>query len=238
MFNIFTKNDTKLSDLIPKNFVDIHSHILPGIDDGAKNVDESIHLISKMKSIGFGKIIATPHVYPGVYNNDKNTIQKSLIELEKNKVGLKINYACEYMVDDSLIELAEKKALITIKKKFILVEMNFTGNFNFFHEIIFRLRLCDYIPIIAHPERYHNLTLENFTKLKDMGCLLQINLLSTTGFYGKRVLEKAKILLNNNIIDFGGSDIHNIFHINAFEKKIYTDGKIIEEICLKNNYFN
>ena len=105
MFNIFSRNKRKLSELIPNNFVDIHSHILPGIDDGAKSVKESNELILKMKKLGFSKIIGTPHTYSGLYNNTNESIRNSFYQLKKNlKSKIEVSYTSEYLIESSLIE--------------------------------------------------------------------------------------------------------------------------------------
>ena len=116
MFSIFRKSKPKLSEIIPKGFVDIHSHILPSIDDGAKNVDESVILISNMKSLGFSKIIATPHIYPGLYNNTIENLRDSYNKLMDKNYDDNISYASEYFIEMSLIEKAEKKSLLTLSK--------------------------------------------------------------------------------------------------------------------------
>ena len=113
IFNLFKSKPT-LKELIPKGFVDIHSHVLPGIDDGAKNVEESIELINNMKEMGFSKIIGTPHTYMGLYNNTNTTIKNSYNSIvnhfDNNTI---IEYASEYFLDDSIIEKSEKKTLIS-----------------------------------------------------------------------------------------------------------------------------
>ena len=190
-FNIFNSKP-KLKELIPKGFVDIHSHVLPGLDDGAKNVEESVMLISEMKNLGFSKIITTPHTYPGLYDNSISSICDGY-EKVKSEVpdGVEFFYASEYMIDYSLKKKADSKSLLCIKDNFVLIEMGFIGFNSDFEQIIFDMRLNDYIPIIAHPERYRYLMndKEMLLKLKKMGCRYQINLLSATGYYGKDISE-------------------------------------------------
>ena len=103
MFNLFKINKPRLVDLIPMGFIDIHSHVLPHLDDGSRSVNESISLIEGMENLGFGKIIATPHTYPNLYNNTNYTIKKSYEQL-KSKLKTKINvrYASEYLIDKSI----------------------------------------------------------------------------------------------------------------------------------------
>ncbi len=147
MFNIFKKKPI-LADLIPEGFTDIHSHILPGIDDGAKDVEESLSLISQMKEMGFSKIIGTPHTYQGLYDNTNESIKASYDLLQKNiKEDIEIDYASEYMIDGSLLKRIEERSLLTLKDNYVLVEMSFISAPNDLYEIIFQLQLNDYIPI-------------------------------------------------------------------------------------------
>ena len=238
IFSLF-KSKPLLKELIPAGFVDIHSHILPEIDDGAKNIEESINLISAMKKLGFGKIIGTPHTYPGIYNNSNETIKKSFNKL-KNKFNdyKNISFASEYMIDTYLIEKAESKSLLTIKSNFVLIEMSYINSPIDLYEIIFKISINGFIPILAHPERYNYLfnDIGKYKRLKNAGCKFQMNLLSTTGYYGKEVLKISDKLLNLNMIDFVGSDIHNLNHVNYFNKIIRLRNIRKIEKCIENNF--
>ena len=222
MFNLFRKKPI-LADLIPEGFVDIHSHILPGIDDGAKDIEESLSLISQMKEMGLSKIIGTPHTYQGLYDNTNESIKGSFDLLKKNlKKDIEIDYASEYMIDGSLLKRIEEKSLLTLKDNYVLVEMSFISAPNDLYEIIFKLQLNNYIPVLAHPERYIFLfnNFEDYYKLVKVGCKFQLNLLSTTNYYGKDVLRMADRLLKSNLIDFVGSDVHSQKHIDIMKNKV------------------
>ena len=182
IFNLFKSKPT-LKELIPKGFIDIHSHILPGIDDGANNVDESIKLISGMKNLGFSKIIGTPHTYPGLYDNTNESIKESYLALTKRlNEDIQIEYASEYMIDESILKKISEKSILTLKDNHVLIELGFISAPIDLFDIIFKLKLARYKPILAHPERYIYLydNFENFLKLKNFGCKFQLNLLSTT----------------------------------------------------------
>ena len=237
IFNLFKSKPT-LKELIPNGFVDIHSHILPGIDDGAKNIDESIHLIGEMKKIGFSKIIGTPHTYPGLYNNTISSIRESYNKLKN--IDFKIDYASEYMIDISLIEKSERKKLLCLKKNYVLLETGFTSpNINF-HEIIYKIQINGYEPILAHPERYLYLNGKNDSfKLKDLGCKFQLNLFSITGLYGRKIIDSSNFFLKNNMYDFVGSDIHNLNQLKEYNKKIKTSHlKNLKKSIENNQLFN
>lgn len=234
IFNLFKSKPT-LKELIPEGFVDIHSHILPGIDDGAKNIEESLALISEMKKMGFSKIIGTPHIYKNLYENDEKTINKSFQKIKrKSQTDIKIDFAAEYMLDSYFLEnLLHSNKLITLKEKYVLVEMSYIFAPNKLYEIIFEIRTNGYIPILAHPERYtflHN-NFKEYIKLKKIGCEFQANMLSLTGYYGKDVLKVCSKLLKNNLVDYFGSDIHNQRHIDNFDKKVHL--KDYEKIKIK-----
>ena len=240
IFSLFKSKPT-LKELIPEGFIDIHSHILPGIDDGAKNVEESMELISKMKKMGFSKIIGTPHTYPNLYDNSKKSIKKSFNLLASNNLkDIKIVYASEYMLDTTLIKKAQNGSLLCIKDNYVLVEMSFISEPVGLYEILYEIKVNGYIPVLAHPERYlFYRDLKDYFKLKKFGCMFQANLLSSTDYYGKEVRRNLDRLLKKNLLDFVGSDIHHQRHITEFDmkvncKEISTFKKIID----KNNYFS
>lgn len=223
MFNIFRKFTPRLIEMIPKNFVDIHSHILPGVDDGPKKIDQSIELISEMKKMGFSKIIGTPHTYPGLYNNTNNSIKKSLNQVRNNiKIKIELSCASEYMVDESLIHKAENNNLLCLSDNFVLIETSINYTPLIFDDVIFNLQTNGYNPVIAHPERYTYMykEKEKIFSLADKGCKFQINLLSIVGYYGKNSIIFCDFLLKNNLVDFVGSDIHNLGQLTYFNNPI------------------
>lgn len=238
-FNLF-KSKPILKELIPAGYVDIHSHILPGIDDGAKNTEESIDLIKKMKDLGFSKIYGTPHSYPGLYNNTAESIKGSFEKLTKEiPDNINIDYASEYMLEKSIIEKARNNKLLTIRDNYVLIEMSFISEPAGLYEIIYEIKVNGYKPILAHPERY--LFFNNFKKyfeLKKRGCLFQANLLSSTDYYGIGVRKNLDKLLEHQLIDFSGSDIHNIRHILAFKNKVNIRNiDLLNKLFEENNQF-
>ncbi len=238
MFNIL-KSKPFLKDLIPDGFIDIHSHILPGIDDGARDINESLKLISDLKKLGFSKIIGTPHVYPGLYDNSKKSIVKSFnVLIKKNDTDINISYGCEYMIDFGLVLKAKKKSLITIKEKYVLIELGFMSAPIDYLDILFQIKISGYVPILAHPERYSYLSKNDFFKIRNIGCHFQANLFSLTNFYGLKTTNTLKMLYQNNLVDFVGSDIHNFNSMTEFSKKIKINNyDKIEGSIEKNNLF-
>ena len=239
IFNLFKSKPT-LKELIPKGFVDIHSHILPGIDDGAKNIEESLSLIKEMKKMGFSKIIGTPHSLPGLYDNTTESIKRSFEILEKELLEeIIIEHASEYMLENSLINKVRKKDILCISENYILVEMSYLAEPINLFEIIYEINVNGYIPVLAHPERYLFLynDIEKYIKLKKVGCLFQANLLSLTNYYGVNVRKLIDKLLKRNLIDCFGSDIHSHRHIKGFDKKVdIKDIKQIQKLFDKNKF--
>ena len=238
IFNLFKSKPT-LRELIPNGFVDIHSHVLPGVDDGAKNIEESLKLISEMRKMGFAKIIGTPHTYPGLYNNTNESIKKSFdLIAKKIPKDIKIEYGSEYMLDSTVIEKARSRNLLCLKDNFVLVEMSFISKPIGLYEIIYEIKVNGYTPILAHPERYLFLRLTEYQKLKKNGCLFQANLLSVTNYYGSSTRKNFDILLKNRLIDFVGSDIHNTAHLMAFENNVRShEISILKNVIENNNQF-
>lgn len=240
----FNKHKAILKDLIPDNHIDIHSHLLPGIDDGAQTINDSIFLINELKNMGVSKFITTPHIFSGFWDNNKQKIEtlekETVSKLMSSNINLPISAAAEYLMDDHFISLFKKGEILTLKDNFVLVEMSYLNPPIQLYDIIFDLQIAGYKPILAHPERYlfyHN-NFEEYLKLKNAGCLFQINLLSTVGYYGKEVAETAKKLLSKGLIDFVGSDVHHKKHIESFDKKIILkDLQPLKEAIANNQFF-
>lgn len=220
MFNFFKKKDKEyLTGTLPIA-TDIHSHVLPGIDDGSPNLETSIQLLKGLQDLGIKKMVATPHVIADLYRNTPETIHATLAllqpELKKNDIDIEISAAAEYMLDDYFIKLLRTdQKLLTIHKNIVLTEQSYATPTVNLNEIAFILISVGYRPIMAHPERYgyyHN-NYDEYTHLKDMGFMLQVNLLSLTGYYGKGVAKAAKYILENDLADFVGTDLHHERHL-------------------------
>ncbi|WP_406683875.1 histidinol phosphatase [Seonamhaeicola sp. MEBiC1930] len=235
MFYFFSKK-LYVRDLL-EGFVDIHSHILPGIDDGSKSVDESIHLIRKLTELGVSEFIPTPHIMQDFYPNTDESIGNSYQILldglcETSWLSeITINPAAEYMLDDNFEKLLKNQDLYTLKKNYVLVEMSYYQAPINLEDIIFDIKSKGYIPVLAHPERYsfyHN-NLHYYKRLKQLGCLFQLNLLSLSEHYGKQVEKVGKYLIEENLIDFVGTDTHNKKHISKLSK-LSVNNKIFEPL--------
>lgn len=243
MLSLF-KSKPKLAELIPSGYVDIHSHVLPGIDDGAQKIKDAEFLLESMIDFGFTKVITTPHTMKNVWDNTTETIKNAhhLVQDELPEFSKKValNCASEYFLDENLMQLAQQEKLLTLKDNFILIEMSYLNAPIQLYDFLFELQLKGYQLVLAHPERYNyfHSKKKEFAKLKKAGCLFQLNLLATVGYYGKNVAETADYLLKENLYDFVGSDIHHKNHVAAFQNKvIIKNHKTLEETMIKNVFF-
>lgn len=234
-----------LNDFFPEGFIDIHSHLLPGIDDGAKDLNNSIELIQKMSSYGIKNFITTPHILGDLYPNTPEIINSKLTEVKNELVkrgitDIAIKAAAEYMLDEEFSIILEKENILTLKDNLVLVEMSYFSPPNNLFDILFQLGLKGYKPVLAHPERYNSYhkNFRVFQKLKNAGCLFQLNLLSLTENYGKEVQKTAERLLKENMYDFVGTDTHNLNHLDSL-KKISTKNNLpkIEKLMQNNKKF-
>jgi protein-tyrosine phosphatase len=244
MFSFF-KTKALLKDLIPNDYIDIHSHMLPGIDDGASDIDKTIAILSKVKDIGFAKCIMTPHTLPEIWENTTEGIKQTFMEtkanLETPYKEMLLGAASEYLINDTFLNRLGTEPLLTLKDNYVLIEMSYLNPPFALIDIIYEMNHKGYRPILAHPERYlfyHN-DLKMYQKIKELDVLFQLNLLSTVGYYGKNIAKIADYLLKEDFIDYVGSDIHHIRHVNAFgTKTMITSQKKLSEAIDRNKFFS
>jgi protein-tyrosine phosphatase len=223
VFNWFRKQEEKL--LVSPLKVDIHSHLLPLLDDGVKSFEESEEIILRFKALGYKKIITTPHVMSDAYKNTTEGILeklKSLNEfLHSKDINITVEAAAEYYLDEYLFKLIEDdKQLLTFGKKYLLFETNFLNEPLNLKEFIFLATTKGYKIILAHPERYIYLqnNLEKAQDLINRGVLFQLNISSLTGYYAKSAQQTANKLIDRGWVHFLGSDCHHLQHIKLTEE--------------------
>src|SRR5690606_1432030 len=200
-------------------FTDIHSHLLPDIDDGVQNTDHSIYIINRLADYGVKNFITTPHIMADIYPNTRHTIKNSLkiLEMEMENKGLNdisIHVAAEYMLDTNFNTLLDKNELLPLKDNYLLIELSYYQPPISLENTLLKIVKAGYNPVLAHPERYsyfHN-KLNAYHELKNMGCLFQMNALSLSSYYGKYVKKTGDYLLQEGLIDFIGTDIHHAYH--------------------------
>ena len=220
---------------------DIHSHFIPGIDDGAPDMETSITLIKKMQELGYSKVITSPHVMSDFYQNSSETILKGLAdvraELKAQNINMEIDAAAEYYIDYEFEQKIGKEKFLTFGNNYILVELSFMEAPRNLFDIIFKLQLEGYKVVLAHPERYGYYKQEDYDNFTNRGVLLQINFLSLIGHYSTPIQKKTEQLIANNQVSFVGTDCHNMMHAELYEqcqtKKSWYD--LVNSGMLLNN---
>ena len=208
---------------IPDLTVDLHSHLLPGLDDGAQTMEESIELILGLKALGFRKLIITPHVMQHRYANNALQIKESLTRVQQTlkelRITMELEAAAEYYLDEAFFTLLAQKELLTFGDNYLLFELSHSVEPVHLDAMIFQIQSQGYQPVLAHPERYgywHH-TVEKYVQLKQLGVLFQLDT-NTLGTYYPAAVQKAAIwLVKNSMIDFVGTDTHSLRHIDALE---------------------
>jgi tyrosine-protein phosphatase YwqE len=222
-----------LGSLLKKKYqnplrVDIHSHLIPGIDDGSPSLEESIQLILGFKELGFEKLITTPHTHPNYPNTQEKIISghyEVVNELEQRGISIEFETATEYYVDELFYDqVKDQRELLTFSDKMILVESSFLFKPFFFEEVLFELISQGFKPVLAHPERYQfvDSSMGWFKELKKMGVAFQVTLGSLTGYYGANPKKIGKALLAKNMVDLLGSDLHHSGQLKAMQKALVS----------------
>ena len=242
LFNLFGKRK-EIPDIdFSLLGVDMHSHLIPGIDDGAQTLENSIELIRELSGLGFRKLITTPHVMADMYRNTPETIKNGLdvlrAELIRNGLDMQLDAAAEYYFDEGFEDKIEKGKVLTLGDGFLLFEVSFISFPRSFFEVVEKILINNYKPILAHPERYGYFakSIEQIERIKKSGCSLQLNILSLTGYYGKSVQKLARELVNRKLIDFIGTDVHHGNHSGMLKKALKNPEVryLLTEYPLKN----
>lgn len=218
-----SKKTVTYSEAWKNGFVDIHNHLLPGIDDGAKSIAQTEAMIAGMQELGITEAIATPHTYPGLWHNTRQTIQTAY---ESVPHGFITGCSSEYLVDTSLLELAENDGLLPLQDAYVLIEFAMmSAPVSDLMETLFALKLKGYRLILAHPERYlyWEKDLKRFEELKSFDLELQLNALSLLGYYGEPCKKVAVQLLQNDFYTFLGTDFHAMHHIDFAKNHSFAE---------------
>lgn len=203
--------------------IDFHSHILPGIDDGSRSIEQTIRMLKEAKEAGFTKIISTSHYMEGYYESDEAERTELLNEVQKNISGIELYLGNEIYITNNMVKLIENKQASTINNsKYVLFEFPLSAKSMNDKEVVYRLIENGFVPVIAHPERYSYVqdNPEYIEELAEMGALFQANYGSIIGMYGKKAEKTLKKLLKNDLIRFFGSDSHRIDQVYTKMPKI------------------
>ena len=202
--------------------VDVHSHLIPHIDDGSKSMQESLCLLKALEIQGYKKVITTPHIMANTYENTPEIILKGLAHLqlasEEAGIGVSIEAGAEYYLDENFLNHLHASDLLLIAGKYLLFEISYVAKPLYVDKMIEEIRALGYIPLLAHPERYRYMTKRAYHALKAKGILFQVNINSFGGHYGKDAKQKADYLSKEGMIDFLGSDLHHYRQIESLGK--------------------
>lgn len=229
MFGWFKKKEKVIATF---NFsvlgTDMHSHIIPGIDDGAQHLNDALLMAKKFIDLGYKKLIATPHIMADYFRNTPDTIHKGLDVLReglhKNQLNLEVDAAAEYYLDETLIRKVKEKEVLTFGDNFLLFELSYINMPKNLFDSIKLMQDAGYKPVLAHPERYPYFygSFDYFQQINATGCLLQTNAIALTGYYGNGAKKTAEELVENYLVHFLGSDMHHLKHAAALKESLNT----------------
>ncbi len=239
---IFGKREEELPDFeISSIKTDMHSHLIPGIDDGSQTMDETIAMLAKFESLGYSKVITTPHIMSDSYPNTPEIILAGLEKVrgEMHQLGMKIQLeaAAEYYFDETLIPLIKNKELLTFGDNYVLIEFGFHTPPQYVDQVFFDLKTMGYRVVVAHFERYMYYLgkIDQAIEWREKGINIQLNLNSLSGNYGPAIKKQAEALIDAQAIDFVGTDCHRIEHLMLLEDSVNSKYfKKLGQIPLKN----
>ena len=205
-----TKKNIRRTGLL-SGMTDVHTHLLPGVDDGSETLERTLEILNEMSELGIRRVFLTPHVTDEQPDNTPGTLTARFNRLKEAAIptGMELCLAAEYMLSSGIKELFAD-GLLTFPGRQVLVETSYLAPPFDLSGLLYDLSIEGYTPVIAHPERYLYMTDADYAGLKNKGYKFQLNLFSLCGVYGSRVLEKARLLLNQGFYDYTGSDCHHI----------------------------
>ena len=227
--------------------IDIHSHLLFGVDDGSRTLEESVHVIKKLSEVGYTDIILTPHyindsTYVSTREENLDVLKRLKVGLIRNNVNVNLYLGNEIYIDSEIANLLKNNIISSLNDtKYLLIELPMSGENEIYYDVFLDLINMGYKVILAHPERYISFQ-KDFNKvyeLKELGVLLQSNVGSILGDYGKGAKKTIKRLLKENLITFMGTDIHHNKEEYTFvEKAKKKMGKYLTQKQINNIFEN
>lgn len=240
--NLFGSKDASLAaaDLSVLR-CDVHSHFIPGIDDGAQTMDQSMELLTAMAELGYKKVVTTPHNMADGYRNTPEIILGGLErvrdELKQRGIAMEIDAAAEYYLDHELEQKVADRRVLTFGDNFLLFELPFISEPAVLLPVIFQMQTAGYRPVLAHPERYAfwYTDFSKYERLKERGVLFQLNMIALSGAYGPQARQIAEKLIDAGHYELIGSDCHSMNHVQAIKNtlskpylhKLIASGKLL-----------
>jgi protein-tyrosine phosphatase len=220
--------------------VDMHSHLVPGVDDGARDVADSLVLIEGLKELGFSHLITTPHTLQDIHPNTQTTLTEAFKLLDgKLPTGITIDLSSEYYLDEHFSTQLNDGLIMPLQGNRLLVEFSQIVQPPELEEVIFDLGIKGYQVVLAHPERYlfFHRQFDYYKRLKEMGLEFQVNALSLTRHYGEHIKKIAEKLIDSEMIDFIGTDLHYERHLEVLKKvpEVRHFTSLMKSGMLKNN---
>jgi protein-tyrosine phosphatase len=244
MFSFFKKKEKSKQEArfnYESIVVDMHSHVLPGIDDGAQTVEESVVLVKRMMELGIKKIIATPHIMIDFYRNTPETINGALNllrdELVNQGIDVKLEAGAEHYFDETFEPRIDKGELVSFGDNYVLYEYPFINQPPNWFEAMQKMLKAGFKPILAHPERYPYLSMDTISMMRGWGCNMQLNTISLVGYYGRDTKKRAEEMIDLKLVDFISSDMHNPRHADALRGALttaYIEKLLFNDYLLKN----
>lgn len=211
MFSIFSRKKQILQTGLLEGMVDVHCHLLPGVDDGVQTEEEALAAFQALSAMGGNSFYLTPHVMEDLPGNNRSFLLDRFEQLKSMlPADVQVKLAAEYMLDAGFTSHREEGYLTMGNDRLVLVETSYLSAPPDLDVILFELVMNGYLPLIAHPERYVYMEREKYVRLKEYGYKFQLNLLSLSGFYGKQAFEKSRSLLKEGLYDYVGSDFHQL----------------------------
>lgn len=225
---------------------DIHAHVLPGIDDGSPDTETSMQLLEGLRECGIKKVIASPHITENTFENNAETIKGAWEALDAamksaGMTGIEVAYHAENRIDALFMCNLKAGELLSLPQNYLLIENSFVQEPLGLDQLIFDLQMKSYLPIMAHPERFAYYKLD---RLKDLHrkADFQVNLLSLAGFYGKKIRKRVEEMIEARLVDFIGTDVHNMDHVNAIREYLCSKTAVKDRDLLakriKNRIFD
>ena len=215
LFGIFKHNKEQVKLFYN---TDIHCHILPGVDHGSRNIEDSLEMLRAEMEMGINRVILTSHVTAVTFENTRESLMDAFLKLKDavTDAGLDIDLylSAEYRMDEYFDREYAADHLIPMPGKHILLENSFQQELMNLNELLFDMQVKGYKTILAHPERYsyYSHRRKRYEELHNAGARFQINILSFTGYFGEEARDSALWFARNGMIDYLGSDMHNIKH--------------------------